>query len=220
MKFKSNSSTLPNVVTILPKKNIRLDDKLCKQSASKSGKVYTRPEVVEFMLTAIGLNTSEDFANSRILEPSCGEGEFVLAIVDRLINLPKTRPTTKQLANKLLAVELEANSLEVTKNKVATLLNVCGYSAAEIKLLLNHWFLLADFLLTDIPANFTHVIGNPPYVRIENISKIVLSEYRKRFMTMTNRADLYIPFYEKSLSLLKTNGKLSFICTDRWTKNI
>jgi hypothetical protein len=37
---------------------------------------------------------------------------------------------------------------------------------------------------------------------------------------MTDRADLYIPFYEKCLSLLKKGGRLSFICTDRWTKNI
>jgi predicted RNase H-like nuclease len=37
---------------------------------------------------------------------------------------------------------------------------------------------------------------------------------------MTDRADLYIPFFEKSLSLLNDGGKLSFICTDRWIKNI
>ena len=36
---------------------------------------------------------------------------------------------------------------------------------------------------------------------------------------MTDRADLYVSFYEKSLSLLVEGGKLSFICTDRWTKN-
>ncbi len=36
---------------------------------------------------------------------------------------------------------------------------------------------------------------------------------------MNERSDLYIAFYEKSLSLLKNNGVLSFVCTDRWTKN-
>lgn len=36
---------------------------------------------------------------------------------------------------------------------------------------------------------------------------------------MYDRADLYIPFIERSLSLLRKNGTLSFICADRWMKN-
>ncbi len=190
-----------------------------EQSKLDKGQIYTRPEVVEFMLTAIGLNTYDDFKNARILEPSCGEGEFVVAIVDRLIKLPKKRPSVKHLSNKLLAVELVASSLNTTKRKISVLLDKYGYSEAEITSLLNQWFLSADFLLKDIEPNFTHIIGNPPYVRIENIPKGLLNEYRSRFSTMINRADLYVPFFEKSLSLLKNGGRLSFICTDRWIKN-
>lgn len=190
-----------------------------EQSDSDKGQVYTRPEVVEFMLTAMGLNTCDDLKNVRILEPSCGEGEFVVAIVNRLINLPKKRPTAKQLATMLLAVDLVKSSLEITKKKVATLLEQRGYNNIEIKSLLNQWFLSTDFLLADITPDFTHVIGNPPYIRVENIPKSLLREYRRHFSTMTDRADLYIPFFEKCLSLLKDDGRLSFICTDRWTKN-
>lgn len=190
-----------------------------EHSISDKGQVYTRPEVVEFMLTALGLNTCDDFKNTRILEPSCGEGEFVVAIVDRLVNLPKNRPTVKQLGGKLLAIDLVASSLEIAKKKVVTLLETRGYSTIEVTLLLNQWFLSTDFLLADITPGFTHVIGNPPYIRVENIPKSLLNEYRRQFATMTDRADLYIPFYEKCLSLLKDNGRLSFICTDRWTKN-
>ena len=190
-----------------------------KQSESDKGQIYTRPEVVDFMLTAIGLNTFDDFKNVRILEPSCGEGEFVIAIVDRLINFGKRRLTVKQLATKLLAVDLVTESLEITKKKVAKLLEARGYSALEITSLLSQWFVSTDFLLADIVPDFTHVIGNPPYVRVENVPKSLLSEYRRQFSTMTDRADLYVPFYEKCLSLLKDAGRLSFICTDRWTKN-
>jgi tRNA1(Val) A37 N6-methylase TrmN6 len=190
-----------------------------EQSGADKGQIYTRREVVEFMLTAIGLNTCEDFKNVRILEPSCGEGEFVVAIVDRLINLSQKRPTIKQLATKLLAVDLVTESIEITKKKVVNQLEARGYSTIEVTSLLNQWFLPTDFLLADITPDFTHVIGNPPYVRVENIPKNLLNEYRRQFTTMTDRADLYVPFYQKCLSLLKNNGRLSFICTDRWTKN-
>jgi len=189
-------------------------------SESDKGQIYTRPEVVEFMLTLLGLNTPEDFDSVRILEPSCGEGEFVVAIVDRLLNLPRVRPTVKQLTNKLLAIDLVPSSLKIAKKKVAALLESRGYSENDVTLLLSHWFHSTDFLLVNLDADFTHIVGNPPYVRVESIPKRLLYEYRKRFATMTDRADLYIPFYEKCLSLLKKSGRLSFICTDRWTKNI
>lgn len=200
-------------------KNLKSDIAAWEQSESEKGQIYTRPKVVEFMLTAIGLNTIQDFKNARILEPSCGEGEFVVAIVNRLINLPKARPSVTQLSTKLLAVDLVTQSLEISKRKVASLLKKHGYSASDVSYLLNKWFKATDFLLEDIQPNFTHVIGNPPYVRVENIPKNLLNAYRRRFSTMTNRADLYIPFFEKCLSLLVPGGRLSFICTDRWTKN-
>lgn len=189
------------------------------KSESDKGQIYTRPEVVEFMITSLGLNAQDDLDSVRILEPSCGEGEFVVAIVNRLVNLPKERPTVKQLSNKLLAIDLVPCSLDIAKKKVSELLESRGYTEQEVTSLLEHWFKTTDFLLADLTDDFTHIVGNPPYVRVENIPKRLLDEYRKRFVTMTDRADLYIPFYEKCLSLLKAGGRLSFICTDRWTKN-
>ena len=36
---------------------------------------------------------------------------------------------------------------------------------------------------------------------------------------MYDRADIYIPFIERSLSVLSEGGNLGFICADRWMKN-
>ena len=46
-----------------------------------------------------------------------------------------------------------------------------------------------------------------------------MSEYRKRYATIYDRADLYIPFIESCLANLSQNGILGFICADRWMKN-
>ena len=51
------------------------------------------------------------------------------------------------------------------------------------------------------------------------IPAALLREYRRRFLTLYDRADLYVPFIERSLDLLAKNGKLGFICADRWMKN-
>ena len=66
---------------------------------------------------------------------------------------------------------------------------------------------------------FTHVIGNPPYVRQELIPDVLMAEYRRRYATIYDRADIYVPFIEQSLSLLAEGGRVGFICADRWIKN-
>jgi hypothetical protein len=66
---------------------------------------------------------------------------------------------------------------------------------------------------------FDYVIGNPPYIRQEMIADVLMAEYRSRYRTIYDRADIYIPFIERSLGLLTKGGQLAFICSDRWMKN-
>jgi hypothetical protein len=56
-------------------------------------------------------------------------------------------------------------------------------------------------------------------VRQERIPPILLGAYRSRFRTLYDRADLYVPFYERALDLLAPGGTLGFICANRWLKN-
>lgn len=76
-----------------------------------------------------------------------------------------------------------------------------------------------DFLLADWGRKFDFVVGNPPYVRIEDLPKAVLTRYRSMFSTLTDRADIYIAFFERGLELLSESGALSFICANRFAKN-
>ena len=85
--------------------------------------------------------------------------------------------------------------------------------------LADRWLVQGDFLLTALNGQFDFVVGNPPYVRQELIPAPLLAEYRGRYQTMYDRADLYIPFIERSLSALSKEGSLGFICADRWMKN-
>jgi hypothetical protein len=56
-------------------------------------------------------------------------------------------------------------------------------------------------------------------VRQELIPDALLRAYRDLYATVYDRADLYVPFIEKSLDLLAPRGVLAFICSDRWMKN-
>jgi len=186
------------------------------------GEVFTKSEIVDFMIDISGLDDADSTGSLRILEPSCGHGAFLIPVINRLLGkLSKNRKLSEveALADKILAFDIVEKNADETRRQVKNTLAAFDFSDDEANYLADKWVIHGDFLQANVVGGFTHVIGNPPYVRVESIPKILLDAYRSMFETMGDRSDLYIAFFEKSLSLLKGDGKLCFICTDRWTKN-
>lgn len=203
-----------------------LDDAVADMAAAgveERGAVFTRREVVDFILDLAGYTADQPLHQMRLLEPSMGEGDFLAPVVDRLLKayhreVPRGSPLD-DLGDCVLAVELHQASYAKTWRQVAAQLKEKGLSAKQSAGLADRWLKQGDFLLLDHERDFTHVIGNPPYVRQEMIPNVLMAEYRRRYHTIYDRADIYIPFIEQSLSLLAPGGTLGFICADRWLKN-
>jgi len=183
------------------------------------GAVYTRREVVEFMLDLAGYLQERDLTALRLLEPSSGGGEFLVAAVERLIASWRQRGGTADLSACVHAIELHRDTFEDTRQLIQDKLINMGLAPAEAIRLVGGWLHQGDFLLAALPGVFDVVVGNPPYVRQELIPAPLLAEYRKRFATLYDRADLYVPFIERSLDALSAGGQMVFICADRWIKN-
>lgn len=84
--------------------------------------------------------------------------------------------------------------------------------------LVSAWFRVGDFLLNDVaPADL--VVGNPPYIRADNLDPTLVASYRAAYPTMSRRADIFVGFFERGLDVLKPNGRLVYICADRWMRN-
>lgn len=193
-------------------------------SAEHRGAVFTRPEVVEFILDLIGYTEDEPLFKRGILEPSFGGGDFLLPIVRRLIascrhHFDQAFFLVEQLSKAIFAVELHAESFQKTKQKVRAFLVQEGFSPIDAEMLVHGWLHQGDFLLTPIDRHFDYVAGNPPYVRQELLDPALVLKYRQLYRTIYDRADLYVPFIERSLGLLDERGRLGFICSDRWMKN-
>jgi tRNA1(Val) A37 N6-methylase TrmN6 len=192
-------------------------------NSDERGAVFTKPEVVDFILDLAGYDPMRKLVSKRILEPSCGHGEFVVAIVDRLMvsfqrYCGSMAAVDDELRNAIRAVETHEESVRETRVRVADQLVGHGVGLAQAKRLATAWIVSGDFLLADLPGSFDFVVGNPPYVRQELIPDDLLAIYRQRYATLYNRADLYVPFIERGLRLLSKEGKLCYICSDRWMK--
>lgn len=192
--------------------------------SEERGAVFTRSEVVEFILDLVGYAAKNPLQKRRILEPSFGNGSFLLCIIDRLLaswhlHRKRTSDIFDDLSEAIRAVELDEKSFEETRISVVKRLQEEGIPSPTSLRLVNKWLVHGDFLLENLDGPFDCVVGNPPYVRQECIPYHLLVEYRRRFKTIFDRADLYVPFIEHSLSLLRKGGVLGFICSDRWMKN-
>ena len=53
--------------------------------AERRGEVFTKTEVVEFILDLVGWQVGQSLLIKRLLEPSCGSGDFVVPAVRRLL---------------------------------------------------------------------------------------------------------------------------------------
>lgn len=70
----------------------------------------------------------------------------------------------------------------------------------------------------DDREGFDIIIANPPYVRME-LFKDQKPQLRRNFAEVhTDRADLYVYFYARALQLLRDQGALAFISSNKWLR--
>ena len=214
----------PSLFEFLPSAVVDAVERLSSSPSEDRGAVFTKPHIVDFILDLSGYLTNGNLLELRILEPSFGRGDFLFPIIDRLLEtVPqdcRAKDTTiAQLANCIRCVELHQATFDETKQKLLAKLSDNGFRTVDSTELVRSWLLAGDFLLSEFDEPFDIVVGNPPYLRQERIPEALLSEYRRRFSTIYDRADLYVPFIEHSLNQVAEGGKLCFICADRWMKN-
>ena len=69
-----------------------------------------------------------------------------------------------------------------------------------------------------VADGFDVVIGNPPYINVENMTDAMRSYLFANYQFCEKRTDIYIGFMEKSLSTLSANGVMCFIVPASFTK--
>lgn len=139
------------------------------------------------------------------------------------------------LENNLFGVDLNEESVEIAKlslwlrtaqpNRKLNDLNnniKCGNSLIDDETIAGDKAFVWEKEFPQIFAKggFDVVIGNPPYVLMQpsNTDEKIL-DYFKTFEVASYKIDLFHLFFEKSINLLKQNGKLGFITPNTYLTN-
>lgn len=162
------------------------------------GGYYTPPVIANFISTwAI---QSKD---ATILEPSCGDGNFVEAGITRLLNLGLKR---EKLYGHIKGVELIFEEAQKAIKRTATF----GLNSNTI---INNDFF--GYISKRLDVKYDAVIGNPPFIRYQNFPEnhrsLAIKMMKDLGFKPNKLTNIWVPFLVISASLLKENGRLGMV---------
>lgn len=153
------------------------------------GAYFTPPALTRFM-TEWAIKSSTD----RVLEPSCGDGAFLMKAVERLGAL-KGRAAVE-------AYELHPASAA----KATQLLATHDYPGRVV---------VGDFLASTAAPTFNAVIGNPPYIRYQAFTGEARSRGTAAALAqgvqLSRLASSWAPFVIHSAGFLQPTGRLALV---------
>ncbi len=185
------------------------------------GEVFTRQWVVELILDLVNYSSADDLAQQVALEPACGTGAFLVPMVQRLSQSLRTHGRDlNEAVSAIRAYDLLPTNVSAAREAVVAALIAEGWEGSASVRMAGRWVSQADFLLHPQDAHSADfVVGNPPYIRLEDVPQARSEAYRAACPAMGGRADVFIGFYEIGLRALKEGGRLGYICADRWMRN-
>lgn len=186
-----------------------------------TGAVYTPNNVREYIVSQIFLHQQEITEDWKAADIACGCGSF-LYTVSKYIK-KHTRFTYKEIfQNNIFGLDIKGFAITRTK----LLLSALAISEGEDYEELQFNLFTGDALNFDWAkhvenfGNFDCCVGNPPYVcsrKIEAKTKKYLFKYS---VCSSGHPDLYIPFFQIGLELVKPNGFLGFITMNSFFKSL
>ncbi|MBM3216026.1 hypothetical protein FJZ36_14050 [Candidatus Poribacteria bacterium] len=198
-----------------------LEGRLTRSDRKTSGAVYTPEHVVRFLCGRLFVLHPDRSADGwRVLDPAVGAGAFLIGMAQALRSATRNAPS-EIVERQLYGVDIDPDSVATTD----LLLNLWALDAGEDAPRLRTNLLIADSLagerLADrfaAPEGFDAVIGNPPYVRIQNLAPAVREQLRRTWHSArVGNIDLYIPFIELGLREVSETGIVGYIAPTTFT---
>lgn len=177
-----------------------------------NGEVFTPKNIINYMLDKTYKPSDMDY----ILEPGCGDGRYIIEIMERIIESFKgNNNLIEDKISKIYGIELDVENYIKTTQNIQKFLSKYPFIKEQPKILND------DALLCEIheKIKWSYIIGNPPYVRIHNLEPNYLNDLKNKYVYLQNgMVDLYYGFFELHKKL-KDDGVLCFITPSSYLYN-
>lgn len=177
-----------------------------KDLIKKEGVVFTNLDICNQIIEKL-----EPKITDKICEPSVGKGVFIFALLEWFKNKGETIESIKLFVeNNLWCYDINLDFINEFKYLLDIYFNLFGIYNVDYKNII-----CEDYLSSNNKYNI--ILGNPPYVRIQNLDKDYLNNLKLDLESIRlGNVDLYYAFIEKAL---KQADKIGFIIPNSWIKS-
>ncbi|MCY7234946.1 HsdM family class I SAM-dependent methyltransferase [Streptococcus dysgalactiae subsp. equisimilis] len=196
-------------------------DSIYSDNDRKKNGIYFTPKKIANLMGCYSLHIKNTIDIPNIFDPAIGSGIFLLTIAKELVKSSNV-DIIKIIENHLFGVDIVKENVILSKILLGTL-------SYELKRSLPKKFNLVQLdslSLTEKSVkslfsieHFDIVISNPPYVSGEQISDDTKIYFKHYPNTVYGNPDLYIPFFELGLKLLKPSGIGAFITPNSYFRS-
>lgn len=184
-----------------------------------TGAIYTPKKIRKFILDAC-FSKITDISQIRIADIACGCGGFLMDVAQR-VHLETKMSYQSIFKQCIYGIDIQDYSIERCK----ILLNLLALTEDEIA---DFEFNLLcadtlDFKSASWNSSFKHfdvIVGNPPYVCGRNIEDGIKLKTKWYEVCDSGSTDLYIPFFQIAVEMLKDGGKLGYITMNSFLKSL
>ncbi|MFZ4456321.1 MAG: HsdM family class I SAM-dependent methyltransferase [Bacteroidales bacterium] len=172
-----------------------------------NGAFFTPTYIVDFIINEV---KPSRFAKN--LDPSCGCGAFLIGIAEYYkANFNKSIKET--IRDNIFGSDI----LDYNISRAKLLLTIFALQNGENIDEIDFNLYVQDSLKANWTIRFDNVIGNPPYVKFQDLSDDNRKYLAKNWTTVDNGSfNLYFAFFELGYKLLNDDGKLGFITPNNY----
>lgn len=176
--------------------------------------IYTRDPVVAQLLDQI----QWPIGGGMLVEPSCGDGAFLVAALTRLLDHEPALPLA-DVPTRLQGWEIYPGAAAEARERFAHALHARGATRSDARRIAARVVITGCFLREGPrTASYAAIVGNPPYRRRANLPRVLRDEYDLIVPTLA-QADILYAFLERCPALLAPHGEVAFVTSDRWLFN-
>lgn len=185
---------------------------------NKKCQVFTPVGYVKELLDGVGY--TNNLYGRKVLENSCGDGNILLAIVERYIDDARTSGISNEeigvgLSRDIYGVEIDP----VQHDKCIRNLDKLAASKGLEKIAWN--ILNDDYLKWKCNDRFQYIVGNPPYITYQELDEDERIYLRENYSTcQKGKFDYCYAFIEKSIDSLANDGKMAYLIPNSIFKTV
>lgn len=172
-----------------------------------NGAFFTPNYIIDFIIAEIKPKETD-----KNIDPSCGSGAFLIGLTEYYKS--KYKKSIKKTVQENI---FGADILEYNIHRAKLLLSIYALQYNEILDEKGFNLFCQDSLRAEWKTQFDNVVGNPPYVKFQDLTDKNRNFLLKHWTTVEQGTfNLYFAFFELGYKLLTDTGKLGYITPNNY----